>query len=1132
MKNFWSKLIEALCQTLSYENGISILFNENEDTEIISSYNLPEKHVNITKKIIPSLRRFVTGESLHGNKIFFFESQNYPEEKAFLNELFSRTNKKNITLTIISNCENVSGALLLFKDFDSKSPEEIDALKCLSVMLHTILLNFKDSKAPSISDKFTEQVKFMETIMENSYQPFTIGYADGGMVYSNKAYCDLLGYTTEELLKISWRDFTPEEYFPVETNAFNSNKNIKAIYEKEYIKKDGSRIYVSLSLHQILEDKNGKICCFIFVNDITQKKVSEEKLLKMSSELENIIAERTNELSIAYEKIKNSFFIEKLTSDMLYRTLNTSPENLEKEIVNILKEISNYFKQNECAVFLYSEKKIEELFRWSYDLDYSAAEIIKIIEKVFDELSPIRKRLEAYEIVNLDNVEKNDPISDPLFWKTLKIKSVIYLPLFINNEFKGCLSLKSNTLTRKWSEEEISSLKLFAHVLEGILTNIKYQKELAESHKLFSTFMDHFPEGVFIKDENSKISYVNKVFENYFSLKREEIIGKSIFELHDYETARKFSEQDAKILSSEEHEGLNIETEVEFGNYIVRKFKIPKNSSSFMIGGIAFNIAARKKLEDELSKSERKYRHLVELAREGYLRTDKNGIICYVNKRLCEIIGHAKDELTGVSIFNLFKYTKQENLEIVKTAFESCKKGYQNDFTIVIKPDNNQNIHLKITTSPIFEENGLFDGTLSLITDCTKEIELEKEVSSTRRKLLEDYSYHGIYCKSESMKKIMELLQVVANSDCNILIEGPSGTGKTHIAKIIHYISNRHEKPFITVNCGALPENLLESELFGYLKGAFTGADKDKPGKFSAASGGIIFLDEIGEMPLNLQVKLLRVIEEKCYEPIGSNQTVKIDVKIIAATNKNLYSLVNEGKFRSDLYYRLKIISFTIPSLKERPEDIDIIIESFINIFNNKYNKNIIRLSDEAFCFLKAYDFPGNIRELKNMLERAVIFCDGAKVEIQHFANEYISLFQKMKKIDINDLKAQLEIKESVEDETGVSKSGEKESLIKALKSCNNNRSEAAKTLNISKATLWRKIKKYDLDHLFEKLHKNDSAEVLKNLDATLSNVEKNEKKEIIASLQKTSGNKTKAAEILNIDRITLWRKMKKYGIK
>ncbi len=1006
-QKFQSKMLEAICRILSYENGILILFNENQDAKIISSYNLSEEHSDIVKITIPSLKQFVSEEILHGKKVFFFETENPPEEKAFLNDFFTHINNKNITLTIIANDENISGVILLFKDFKNKSTDEINALECLSIMLHTI-----------------------------------------------------------------------------------------------------------------------------FVNDITQKKASEEKLLKMSTELENIIAERTNELSDAYEKIKNTFFIEKLTSDMLYRTLNSSPDNLEKELVNILKEISNYFKQNKCAIMLYSENKIEKLYRWSYDLDHNSAEVIKMIEKVFDKLSPISKRLMEHEIVNFDNVEKNDPVSDSHFWKTLKIKSIIFLPLFINNEFKGYLSLSSNTLTKKWSEEEISSLKLFTHALEGILTNIKYQKELVESQELFSTFMDNFSEGVFIVDENSKISYVNKVFENYFSLKKEEIIGKKGYELHDYETARKFSEQDAIILSSEEHEGLAMETEVEFGNFIVRKFKIPRNSSSSLIGGIAFNIAARKKIENELRKSEQKYRHLVELAREGYLRTDKDGIITYVNKRLCEIIGYAKDELIGVSILKLFKYTKKENTEIVKTAFESCKKGYQNDFTIVIKPDNDKNIHLKITASPIFEESGLFDGILSLITDCTKEIELEKEVSLTRQKIREDYSFHGIYCKSEAMKKIMAMLQVVANSDCNILIEGPSGTGKTHIAKIIHFISNRHEKPFVTVNCGALPENLLESELFGYLKGAFTGADKDKPGKFSAASDGIIFLDEIGEMPLNLQVKLLRIIEEKCYEPIGSNQTIKIDVKIIAATNKNLHYLVNEGKFRSDLYYRLKIISFAIPSLKERPEDIEVIIESFINLFNNKYSKNILRISNEAFCFLKVYDFPGNIRELKNMLERAIIFCSGNVIEMQHFANEYIALFQKMKSADFNDVETRTEIKELAEDEMSVSKTDEKENIVKVLKSCNYNRTETAKTLNISKATLWRKIKKYGLDHMFEKLNDSSSLESLKNLDATLSNIEKNEMKEIIAALKEVRGNKTKAATILNIDRITLWRKIKKYGIR
>ncbi|NMC98738.1 MAG: sigma 54-interacting transcriptional regulator [Bacteroidales bacterium] len=642
--------------------------------------------------------------------------------------------------------------------------------------------------------------------------------------------------------------------------------------------------------------------------------------------------------------------------------------------------------------------------------------------------------------------------------------------------------------------------------------------------------MDNFPEAVFIKDENLKFSFINKVFEKYFAVNKDNILGKTSYDLFDYETARKFSEQDNKIINSDECNGLTIETEINFNNYIVRKFKLPTNDSKSLLGGIAFDISERKKLENELIKSEQKYRSLVELAYEGFVKTDKEGIITFVNKRFCEIVGRCENELIGKSVFT---NADEENSAILKTTFENIKKAEeQKEVIIKITTSKGQTLHLKINASPTFDENGQFSGTLSLITDFTKEIELEKVVSSTRQKLFENFSFHGIFCKSEAMKNIMELMQVSANSDCNLLIEGPSGTGKTHIAKIIHGISNRREKPFITINCGNLPENLLESELFGYSKGAFTGADRDRPGKFSAASGGIIFLDEIGEMPINLQVKLLRVIDEKCYEPIGSNNTIKVDVRIIAATNKNLLSLIAEEKFRSDLYYRLKIVNFTIPPLKERQEDLEILLEDFISFFNNKYNKNIIRVSDETFRFLKTYDFPGNIRELKNMLERAFIFCNSNVIEMQHFSNDYITLFNRFKKGNFTNVNNSFSIKGPTENVTPVSKLlDEKEILIQTLKQCNNNKSEAAISLNISKVTLWRKIKKYGLDAAlkenFEDLNNTD-----KILNQLLTKIEKDEMNKIIEILKKTNNNRKNTAIILKMDRITLWRKMKKYGIK
>jgi transcriptional regulator with PAS, ATPase and Fis domain len=346
------------------------------------------------------------------------------------------------------------------------------------------------------------------------------------------------------------------------------------------------------------------------------------------------------------------------------------------------------------------------------------------------------------------------------------------------------------------------------------------------------------------------------------------------------------------------------------------------------------------------------------------------------------------------------------------------------------------------------------------------------------------------------------------------------------VAQVIQNISGRNKNPFITVNCGTLPENLLESELFGFVKGAFTGADKDKPGKFAIADGGVIFLDEIGELPLNLQVKLLRVIDEKRFEPIGSNKTINANIRIIAATNKDLSILVNAGKFRSDLYYRLNVVNVKLPLLKDRSEDIDLLTDHFIGHFNAKYHKNISRLSDEVYRFFRSYGFPGNIRELKNMVERAFVFCNDETIKLQHLSSEYKLLFD-----DIFSYKTKTDaMLHNVEDAIAVNdmsdiKNVEKEIIIEAIKKCHGNKTMAARALKMDKSTLWRKMKKLGLDHLIgrfdapgkDRFGGQDEAET--------------EKEKLMDALKKNNNNKSEAARFLGINRITFWRKLKKFNL-
>ncbi|MCW1294916.1 MAG: sigma 54-interacting transcriptional regulator [Candidatus Parvarchaeum sp.] len=302
------------------------------------------------------------------------------------------------------------------------------------------------------------------------------------------------------------------------------------------------------------------------------------------------------------------------------------------------------------------------------------------------------------------------------------------------------------------------------------------------------------------------------------------------------------------------------------------------------------------------------------------------------------------------------------------------------------------------------------------------------------------FSDENFISKSPAFKKILDITKSVASSNVNILIEGETGTGKTLLAKYIHYLSDRRDKPFIKVNCAAIPETLLEAELFGYEKGAFTGAIKTKIGKVELANEGTLFLDEIGDMPLSLQSKILQLIQDKEIERIGDTKIRKVDVRIIAATNKNLKSLINQGKFREDLYYRLNVVSLKLPPLRERKEDIPTFVNLFIKKYNEIHKKNIKSMSPEAIKHLMDYDFPGNIRELENIIERAVVISPKSIIELEALPEDVY----KSKKTDISD--------------------DEKETILRLLKEYNYNKTAVAKALNMHRTTLWRKLKEYNLE--------------------------------------------------------------------
>jgi two-component system response regulator PilR (NtrC family) len=325
-----------------------------------------------------------------------------------------------------------------------------------------------------------------------------------------------------------------------------------------------------------------------------------------------------------------------------------------------------------------------------------------------------------------------------------------------------------------------------------------------------------------------------------------------------------------------------------------------------------------------------------------------------------------------------------------------------------------------------------------------RDLHLENRI--LRKELQHEYDYTNIIGKSPAITQIFEMIKAVADTDSTVLISGNSGTGKELVAKALHYNSKRSNKPFIALNCGAISENLIESELFGHKKGAFTGAISDKEGFIKAAEKGTLFLDEISEMPPQLQVKLLRAIQEKEYTPVGTTLSLPVNVRFIASTNKILTEQVNQGKFREDLFYRLNVVEIHLPSLKERESDLPLLADHFLDKYRKQMNKNIKGISNDAMRALMNHEWKGEIRELENIIERAAIFCNEDFIGVKHLPLQFKS------EIEPTEFSPSGSLDESV-------KKFEKEMITRALESNDFNKEKTAETLQVGLSTLYRKMK-------------------------------------------------------------------------
>jgi PAS domain S-box-containing protein len=847
-----------------------------------------------------------------------------------------------------------------------------------------------------------------------------------------------------------------------------------------------------------------------------ERKRIEEALKSAHGQLEIRVIQRTTELMEANELLKKEIIERKAARESLTSLRKAVESSAVGITISDLSGVIIYTNPAEATMHGYA---VEELI--DRPARMLAPEEIRR-EMTLDEINAMGGM--TRETVNI----RKDGTQFPVNRTTDVVREQNGRPLFV-------VSISEDVTEKKQAEEKIH-----------------------QSEKRYRDLVDNMRDLVYIIDEKRNIQFVNQAVADRSGFAVDELQGKSIVNFFTKESLHYLEELYKQRTTGEEvgvyeldyydHDG-NVRTIEAKERPIIRDGKIVE------VQGIARDITERKNVERALRESERQNRELVDTISDYLYVADERGTVQFANKSLCDDSGYSPADIIGK---NIGQFLTPESQELAARLFrrQLAKEDigpFEMDFstkdgtirTVEIREsvvwENSRIVQVRGIGRDVTQQKKLVATTLDSVSDGIIIVNLKGDITSTnaaaeritglarehmigkplaevlrerigngesiplriigsgkavvnheidlvtasgrivpvslskvlltdregktlgrvitfrdisvivelKKEIYRKYTYQDIISKNKQIKEIFDILPYISESDSTVLIEGKSGTGKELFARAIHNLSPRRKGPFVAVNCAALPDTLLESELFGYVRGAFTNAIKDKPGRFALAQGGTILLDEIGDMPRALQVKLLRVLEQKEYEPLGSVATTKSDVRIIASTNREIAAEVERGNFREDLFYRLNVVKIVLPELKERREDIPLLINHFADKFSKKMGKPVSSISDPMLDILMRYDFPGNIRELENIIEHAMVISGGGVLDVQHLPK---SLLDKSS--------AKGYPQASFRDE--VTKS-EKKIIEETLVKFHGSRVLAADSLNMNRTTLWRKMKRYGL---------------------------------------------------------------------
>jgi PAS domain S-box-containing protein len=578
----------------------------------------------------------------------------------------------------------------------------------------------------------------------------------------------------------------------------------------------------------------------------------------------------------------------------------------------------------------------------------------------------------------------------------------------------------------------------------------KMEKSLQESLKKYQTIIDEIEDGVAEVDLKGIITFTNNCASRIWGHTVEEGPGRSYRSYVDDETANTVYKAYHEVFRTG-IPGKNIVYEIirkDGSRRIIEdSVSLIRDAEGIITGfrTVSRDITQRKETEKELAEHRTRLEAIFGSVKDGIVTVDPELRIIEANKSTEDICGIAVKEIAGKTFSQCLNHCSKSCSEVLRQTLE--KKMTTKEYRVECGHHERHQQTVSVSSSPLLDPEGKFMGVVPVIRDITLLRDLERE-------LRERHQFQNIIGRSKKMQDTYRLLEDLANLETTVLITGESGTGKELVARALHYSGQRAFKPFVTVSCSALAESLLESELFGHVRGAFTGAIRDKQGRFQAANGGTILLDEIGDISPLIQLKLLRVLQEKEIERVGESTPQKVDVRVIASTNKDLKEKVRRGEFRQDLYYRLKVVEVSLPPLRERLEDLPLLVDHFCHSFNERFKKNIEGISNEVLGKFMDYPWLGNVRELEHVMEHAFVICHGGAITLEHLPSE-ISNYER------ND-GSERSVRIPVQESHTQGSNGAKE-ILDALNKAHWNKTKAARLLGISRRTIYRKICLYQI---------------------------------------------------------------------